>query len=133
MAGTRLVRAAVKEGMHVDDLRAESSKTVRAALAAKWVAQGRVWFPEADPRIDASREPLLGQLLTELRQFPSGRHDDFVDTLAYGAAVAWDHYVPPDSGRLPVQRGVGEVVVETAVGAAVGGVGGVGDWATRPM
>lgn len=128
MAGTRLVRAAVKEGLHVEDLRAEKSKTIRAALAARWVRQSRVWFPKADPRIDASGEPLLGQLLTELRQFPNGRHDDFVDTLAYAVAVAWDRWLPPLSGQDDRPQ-VGDVVSDAVARALP--VGPVDDLMTR--
>lgn len=115
MAGTRLVRAATADGLHVEDLKAEKSKVVRAGLASKMMSQGRVWFPKADPRIQASQDPMLPVLLTELREFPNGRHDDFVDTLAYGAAVAWDTYVPPPPSSAPA---VGDAV-EDAISRAL--------------
>lgn len=110
MAGTRLVRAATADGLHVEDLKAERSKVVRAGLASKMMSQGRVWFPKADPRIHASQDPLQSILLAELREFPNGRHDDFVDTLAYGAAVAWDTYVPPASGQDPQRDPVEDAI-----------------------
>ncbi len=114
MAGTRLVRAAVAAGLHVADLKADRSKTVRAALAAQWVDQGRVWFPA--PGMAASLpDQVLADVLEEMRQFPSGRHDDFVDTLAYAAAVTMDNYLAPDA-RPPVPASAASGVVERALG-----------------
>lgn len=126
MAGTRLVRAAVQAGLRIADLKADRSKTVRAALAAQWVDQGRVWFP-APGQPGALPAATLADVLEEMRQFPSGRHDDFVDTLAYAAAVAWEQYLPPDSGRTP-ERGAGDGVVDRATSGTP-----AGDLMTRPM
>lgn len=130
MAGTRLVRDAVAAGIRIDDLKADRGKTVRNAPAAKWVEQGRVWFP-APASATALPADLLRDVLEELRQFPSGRHDDFVDTLGYAVAVVMDTYMPPWSGRddpgvVAARERVG--VVERAVAE-----GAVDDWMTRPM
>jgi phage terminase large subunit-like protein len=128
MAGTRLVRAAVNAGLRIGDLKADRAKTVRAALAAQWVDQGRVWFP-APASPGALPAQVLEDVLEELRQFPSGRHDDFVDTLAYAAAVTWEQYSPPVSGRedRPL-RSVHDRLVDTAVGGQP-----LDDLMTRPM
>lgn len=130
MAGTRLVRDAVAAGIRIDDLKAERAKTVRNAPAAKWVEQGRVWFP-APASATALPADLLRDVLEELRQFPSGRHDDFVDTLGYAVAVVMDTYLPPNSGQDDSETvaAAGRVdVVERAVAE-----GAVDDWMTRPM
>lgn len=130
MAGTRLVRDATGAGMRVDDLKAEKAKTVRNAPAARWVDQGRVWFP-SETSATALPAGLLRDLLEELRQFPSGRHDDFVDTLGYAVAVVMDTYVPPDSGRLEPERVASGF--DAQVGVATGSGAGVDDWMTRPL
>jgi len=115
MAGTRLVRDMVQAGRRIQDLRADRSKTARAALAASWVDQGRVAFP-AQGMAASLPDAVLTDVLEELRHFPAGRHDDFVDNLAYAAAVTLDTYLPPDSGQWePVRREAG--VSESAFGA----------------
>jgi predicted phage terminase large subunit-like protein len=128
MAGTRLVRAATSAGLRIGDLKADKAKTVRAALAAQWVDQGRVWFP-APASPGALPAQTLEDVLEELRQFPSGRHDDFVDTLAYAAAVTWEQYSPPVAGSdVRPLRSVHDRLVDTAVGGQP-----LDDLMTRPM
>ena len=87
LRGTKLVRAAAAEGWHLDDLKADKSKGVRAAPAAIRVGQGMVWFPAQHEHLEI--------IVEEMRQFPNGRHDDFVDTLAYAEAVRMMRFVPP--------------------------------------
>lgn len=130
MAGTRLVRDATGAGMRVDDLRAERAKTVRNAPAARWVDQGRVLFP-SETSATALPAGLLRDLLEEMRQFPNGRHDDFVDTLGYAVAVVMDTYVAPQSGQTEPERVASGF--DAQVGVATGSGVGVDDWMTRPL
>ncbi len=87
LKSTELVRELVREGLPVEDVIADRSKTLRAAPAARRVDQGLVWFP--------AEHRLLDVILREVDQFPNGRHDDFVDTLAYAAATRFEEWVPP--------------------------------------
>jgi predicted phage terminase large subunit-like protein len=130
MAGTRLVRDAVAAGIRIDDLKADRGKTVRNAPAAKWMEQGRISFP-APASATALPADLLKDVLEELRQFPAGRHDDFVDTLGYAVAVVMDTYLPPDSGR--DDPGVVAARERVAVVERAVAEGPVDDWMTRPM
>lgn len=86
MHGTQLVREAVQNGWPVSDLRADKSKPARAGTFASRVDSGRVWFPAKHPR--------LSVIVDELRTFPLGAHDDFVDTGGYAAWVAFHRHVP---------------------------------------
>ena len=89
MRGTQLVRDAIAQGWRIEDLHPDTNKRIRAGLAARRVDQGRLWFPgDMDPA-------KLRQRVDELKEFPHGRHDDFVDTLAYAAHVALTDWIPP--------------------------------------
>lgn len=96
MAGTLLVREAIAEGWRIEDLIADTDKIRRSVPAAKRVNGSLVWFP-AD-------HPLLADVEREMRQFPNGRHDDFVDTLSYAAALSFTHWVPSTPPPRPAPR-----------------------------
>jgi predicted phage terminase large subunit-like protein len=106
LRGTLLIRDAVAAGWTIRDLRPDTGKTLRAAPAARRVADGVVWFPDRHRHLEA--------VVEELRQFPAGRHDDFVDTLSYAALVAFQHHVPPGT-RVPQVDPVGVDPYESAV------------------
>jgi phage terminase large subunit-like protein len=93
MRGTLLVRQAVAEGWHIEDLHADRSKTLRAAPAARLVRHGRAWFP-------AEHEHLI-VIKKEMKQFPASKHDDFVDTFGYASLVRHTDWAPPLTGRPP--------------------------------
>ncbi len=89
LKSTELVRAAVREGLPVEDVIADRSKELRATLAAKAVDRAHVWFP--------ARHRLLDVIVREVDQFPNGRHDDFVDNLAYAENTRFEEWVPPSA------------------------------------
>lgn len=100
LASTLLVREAVGEGWPIADLKPQGSKTMRAAPAARRVKLRRVWFPAEHRHLDT--------IVEELRQFPNGAHDDFVDTLAYAVIVEHDRFVPAGIGEPQVQPADGD-------------------------
>lgn len=101
---TQLVREAVMEGWQIRDLVADKDKVTRSAPAARRVHHRNVWFPTDASGLLADRQ-LLDLAVEEMKQFPNGRHDDFVDTLAYAARVAWEDYVPPGDSAPPASPG----------------------------
>ena len=54
-------------------IKVDRDKVTRAQAATPWFETGRVWF-----RADA---PWLGDLEAELEYFPTGQHDDQVDSV----------------------------------------------------
>ena len=76
----RIVQEAQRTGLPIDEVRADKDKVARALPATARMEQGRVWFP--------AKAPWLADVTEELLAFPAGRHDDFVDTLAYAVAKA---------------------------------------------
>ena len=80
-----------REGMPVERVRADRDKRARASVAAKLMAEGRVYF-RAYPRAE-----WLGDLEDELVSFPGGTYDDQVDALSYAAQklVLGEVGVPP--------------------------------------
>jgi predicted phage terminase large subunit-like protein len=107
LKSTELVRAAVREGLPVEDVVADRSKELRATLAAQQMDRGMVWFPAG--------HRLLDVITREVDEFPNGRHDDFVDTLAYAANTRFEEWVPPSGSapRPPVREpdyGLGSIV-----------------------
>lgn len=85
--GSTLVIDATKAGLRVVPLRPDKDKVTRAIPATERVRAHRVWFPAA--------ADWLGDWITELAEFPTGRHDDRVDVLAYAARVMAAHWVEP--------------------------------------
>jgi predicted phage terminase large subunit-like protein len=113
LKSTLLVRQAVAEGWVLNDLKPDTDKLVRAAPAARRVKDGRVWFP--------AEHPLLDTIVKELREFPDGRHDDFVDTFAYAVLVQHEQHVPAgaDMGARQVRPGVDPLASAFPVPGAV--------------
>jgi predicted phage terminase large subunit-like protein len=74
-----IIKEAIRVGLPVKPVRAEKDKVSRALPATARMEQGRVWFPPAST-------PWFPEVEEELLAFPAGRHDDFVDTLAYAVA-----------------------------------------------
>jgi predicted phage terminase large subunit-like protein len=81
--------------------KSRSSKVVRAATAATYLEQGKIWFP---------KKPWRDEWDTELVTFPHSRHDDRTDVLAYAAQqintrrrhpdmTGWQ--IDPDLGKPP--------------------------------
>ncbi len=79
--GMLIIQEAQRQGLPVSDLKADKDKISRALPATAWMEQMRVWFPPIST-------PWYRDIEEELLAFPAGRHDDFVDTLAYAVAKA---------------------------------------------
>jgi predicted phage terminase large subunit-like protein len=80
-AYTNLWSAVLKsQGLPIRELRADRDKVARAEVAVAHCEGGMVWTPRAAVWLDG--------FLSEVCEFPDGKHDDQVDVLAYGAAVA---------------------------------------------
>jgi predicted phage terminase large subunit-like protein len=110
--GTDLVYAAGREGWALDKLHADKDKYTRAIPAAKRFRQGRVFFPPA--------ATWMPELVEELAEFPSGRHDDQVDVVAYASRVVSENWLPdpgqteqdtspPPPDTLPDPSGLGDI------------------------
>lgn len=78
--GLSIIQQANRTGLPIQPLRADKDKVTRAWPAAARMEQGQVWFPQASA-------PWYREIEEELLSFPAGRHDDFVDTLSYAAAL----------------------------------------------
>jgi predicted phage terminase large subunit-like protein len=74
-----IIQEAVRTGLPVREIKADKDKIARALPATARMEQGRVWFPPATV-------PWFREIEEEMLAFPAGRHDDFVDTLAYAVA-----------------------------------------------
>lgn len=74
-----LVQQAKNDGLPVIELTPKGSKNARALPAAARMESGKVYF---NKDLDNLRE-----IEAELFHFPSGVHDDFVDTLSYIAEI----------------------------------------------
>jgi phage terminase large subunit-like protein len=100
MRSTQLAREAVLAGWQFRDVIADQDKVKRAAPFARRVDDGQVWWPSGPEGIEAD-PVLLDYIRQELKQFPAGKHDDFVDTAGYSARVAFHDYVPPPDPQPP--------------------------------
>lgn len=76
-----IIQEANRQGLPIKEIRADKDKVARALPATARMEQGRIWFPPAST-------PGWRDLEEELLAFPAGRHDDFVDTLAYAVREA---------------------------------------------
>jgi predicted phage terminase large subunit-like protein len=74
-----IIQEAARTGLPVKEVKAEKDKVARALPATARMERRMVWFPPAS----TSWYPEIEE---ELLAFPAGRHDDFVDTLAYAVA-----------------------------------------------
>lgn len=79
-----IVQQARREGLPVRELNPDKDKMSRALHAAARQESGQIWF-QTDQQ----------DYITEVRQFPSGAHDDCVDTLSYAADQASKLLVGP--------------------------------------
>jgi predicted phage terminase large subunit-like protein len=95
--GSTLVIDATRAGLRVRPLTPDKDKITRAIPATNRVRAGRVWFP-------AGAE-WLGDWIAELAEFPTGEHDDRVDTLAYAARVMAAHWLEPEDKPTPREQG----------------------------
>lgn len=89
--GATFVIDATRSGVPVQPLKADTDKITRSIPATSRVTQHRVWFPAGADWLD--------EWCDELASFPSGSHDDQVDTLAYAARVAAAHWLPMESAE----------------------------------
>jgi predicted phage terminase large subunit-like protein len=89
-----IIQEAQRTGLPIREVRAEKDKVARALPATARMEQGAVWFPPAST-------PWFRDVEEELLAFPAGRHDDFVDTLAY-AVLQVAHRSPYEDRPLEV-------------------------------
>lgn len=109
-----LVADAQNAGIPIADLIADTDKVTRAVPAAGRVHAGRVWFPAQTSGCECGNCPdnvmrdgvrvdgvWLDEWCDELAQFPSGPHDDQVDTLSYAAKIVTGAWTPPKNEPRP--------------------------------
>ena len=127
MRSTQLAREAALAGWRFRDVIADKDKVARAAPAARRVQHGEVWWPTGPDGLEADAD-VLDYIRTEVKHFPNGRHDDFVDTFGYAARVAFQDYVPPQDSP-PPSRAAGPVEdVSQAVEVPLGWSASSADW-----
>ncbi len=102
-------------GVGVAPLTADTDKRTRAVPAAGRVHAGRVWFPAETSGCECGNCPdgvWLDEWIDELASFPTGSHDDQVDTLSYAARVSVANWAPaqppPRPGLHPWERAIEE-------------------------
>jgi predicted phage terminase large subunit-like protein len=71
-----IIQEAERQGIPLRVVKADKDKEARALPASAAMESGRVWFPIASV-------PWYRDIEDEMLSFPAGKHDDFVDTLAY--------------------------------------------------
>jgi len=117
-----LIKDAQAAGVPIAEVVADKDKVTRAVPAAGRVHAGRVWFPAETagcPCGNCQHGVWLDEWCDELAAFPSGAHDDQVDTLSYAARIATAEWVPQrDRPRRPPAGG--EDAVAAAYKAATG-------------
>lgn len=111
-----IVIDATKSGIPVEPVNADSDKVTRALPATTRVKAGRVWFP--------SHADWLDTWCDELAAFPTGTHDDQVDTLSYAARVVAAHWLPQEPALPEPPPARADPVISTAYAAATGVDGG---------
>ncbi|MES2211016.1 MAG: phage terminase large subunit [Chloroflexota bacterium] len=77
-------------GLPIREVRPDKDKISRALPAVARMESGNVWFP--------ARSDWMRDLEEEVLAFPLGRHDDFVDTLAYAVLQIAKRSVYEDRG-----------------------------------
>lgn len=119
---------ALRAGVPVVELSADTDKVTRAIPAAGRVHAGRVWFPAETsgcPCGECNDGVWLDEWCDELAIFPQGTHDDQVDTLSYAARVAVADWSP---APVPARSGLShwDKAVAAAQNSATGddGFGG---------
>lgn len=86
--GTTLYQNAIRAGLRVRKLEADTDKVTRAYGASPFIETGRLQLPYASN--------WLADFEHELSAFPYGTHDDQVDAFSY-AAVVLNQYTRPDA------------------------------------
>lgn len=81
--GLGVVQEASRAGVPVRQLEADRDKLARALAATPLLERGGLLLPEQAPWVADVEAELLG--------FPTWRHDDVVDVIAYGARVAAEY------------------------------------------
>lgn len=74
--GISIIQEANRTGLIVREVKAEKDKVIRAQLASARMEAGMLWFPPASTS-------WWHEIEDEMLAFPAGKHDDFVDCLAY--------------------------------------------------
>jgi predicted phage terminase large subunit-like protein len=121
-----LVADAQAAGIPVAEVTADTDKITRAVPAAGRVHAGRAWFPaETSGCTCGNCEPAgvwLDEWCDELASFPTGTHDDQVDTFSYAARILTAEWTPPTT---PPRHGVDphERAINLAAGSATGSSG----------
>lgn len=87
-----IIAEAERTGLPVKALKADKDKVARALPATARMERKTVWFPPA------SAAAWVPEIEEELLAFPAGRHDDFVDTLAYACLELMDRSVYEERG-----------------------------------
>lgn len=122
---TTLVTDAQAAGIPVAEVTADTDKITRAVPAAGRVHAGRAWFPAETSGCSCGNCPdgkWLDEWCDELASFPTGTHDDQVDTLSYAARILTAEWTPPTTQP---RRGVDphERAVNLAASSSTGGAG----------
>jgi predicted phage terminase large subunit-like protein len=116
--GTTLVVDATRAGLRVQPMDVDKDKVTRALPATHRVAAHMVWFPaEVD---------WLDEWCDELAEFPSGAHDDQVDTLSGAARITSAHWLPVESADVVRARGNGNGHHDTVADAFAAATGVTG-------
>lgn len=111
--GTTLIIDATKAGIRVLPLDPDKDKLTRALPATYRVKAHRVWFPAGVVWLD--------EWCDELAEFPTGAHDDQVDTFAYAARITSAHWVPDESQPYkPLPQTIEDAAHTSATGTAAG-------------
>lgn len=117
--GTTLVRDATMAGIRIEPLTADTDKVTRALPATQRLKSHTVLFPAAADWLD--------EWLDELAEFPTGAHDDQVDSFAYAARIVSAHWTPPS--KMPerdpdeIERELRQAVEQRAYASATGVTG----------
>jgi predicted phage terminase large subunit-like protein len=124
-----LVADAQNAGIPVALVDADTDKVTRAIPAAGRVHAGRVWFPAQTAGCECGHCPdgaWLDEWCDELAAFPTGTHDDQVDTLSYAARIAAAHWLPPAPPPRPRAMPADLAAIDEAYSAAMGNGHGPG-------
>lgn len=112
MFGTTLVYEAGRNGVPVQELKADTDKFTRALPASARAGQGRLWLPSAGEWVP--------DVVDQLVAFPNAAHDDWVDVVSYAARVIAAHWLPDPpafrTGRVRTDEGAIGDAFEAATG-----------------
>jgi len=95
-SGTQLIQELRKTKIKVLAVSPVADKFTRALPFSAGIEAGKIWLPKKHHHLE--------DIVTELREFPSGRHDDFIDC----ASMAWDYFntkQPPKRIKNPMMPG----------------------------